>query len=127
MRRAYVLIIVLTVLGFGAGIWADLAQQNTAREYLDAFINVREAVERGNLDAASQEQAYLHAKWQHDAVWLNCLISHHHTRAVNTAMTELATAFQYQWTDEALRALDRVEDALEDIEGSDFATLENVL
>lgn len=127
MRRAITLIIVLSVIGFGTSVWVDITQRNTAREYLDGLGIVREAVQQGRMDDASNEQAYLHAKWQHDSTWLNCITSHHHTRAVNTAMTELATAFENDWTDEALRALDKAVDALGDIESSDFAKLENVL
>ena len=123
MRRAVVLIITLTVLSVGL----DLSQRNTARGYMDSFGVVREALEQGNLDMAAREQAYLHARWQHDAKWLNCLISHHHTRAVNTAMLELSTALEQRWQDEALRALDRVMDALGDVASSDFAALENIL
>lgn len=127
MRRAITLIITLTILGFGGSIWVDIAQRNTAREYLEGVGIVRQAIASDQMDKAAEEQAYLHAKWQHDAVWLNCITSHHHTRAVNTAMIELATALEYGWLDEAVRALDRAEDALGDIESSDFAKLENVL
>ena len=63
---------------------------------------------------------YLHAQWQHDAVWLNYLISHHHTRAVSTAMVELSTALERQWDTETFQALDALEDALRDVEQSDF-------
>ena len=127
MRRAIVLIVTLTVLSVGLSVWLDLSQRDTARGYMDSFGVVREALEQGNMDAAAREQAYLHACWQHDAKWLNCLISHHHTRAVNTAMLELATALEQNWQDEALRALDRVMDALGDVASSDFASLENIL
>lgn len=127
MRRAVILIVALTVLSVGLSVWLDLSQRNTARGYMDSFGLVREALEQGKMDEAAQEQAYLHARWQHDAKWLNCLISHHHTRAVNTAMLELATALEQRWPDEALRALDRVMDALGDVASSDFASLENIL
>ena len=70
---------------------------------------------------------YLHAQWQHDAVWLNYLISHHHTRAVSTAMVELSTALERQWDTETFQALDALEDALRDVEQSDFPYWENIL
>ena len=37
MRRAVTLIVVLTVLCLGLGLWLDLTQRHTAREYLDAL------------------------------------------------------------------------------------------
>lgn len=127
MRRALALIISLTMLSFGLGIWVDMSQRHTARGYLDALEAVRAAVLAGRMEQAAGEQAYVHARWQHDARWLNFLIGHHHTRSVTTAMTELSTALEQGWRSEALRALDRVNDALGDIENSDFATLENIL
>lgn len=127
MRRAVTLVVVLTALSFGLGLWADLCQQSTAREYLGALSGLRALVEDGRLEEAAHEQAYLHALWQHDSKWLNCLTSHHHTRAVNTAMLKLSTALEQRWRDEALQALDEAQDALGDIENSDFATVENIL
>ena len=86
-----------------------------------------EAIDAGRLEEAAQEQAYLHARWEHDADWLNFLIGHHHTRAVTSAMLQLSTALEQRWRDESLRALDGVMDALSEVESSDFATLENIL
>lgn len=127
MRRALALIITLTLLTFGAGTWLDIYQRDTARGYLAEFGAVRKLLLQGRHEEAAREEAYLHARWQQDAKWLNLLISHHHTRAVSTAMLELATALEQDWEDEALRALDRVTDALGDIEVSDFVTWENIL
>ena len=127
MRRAVLLISILSVLAVGLGLWVDLEQRQVAREYMDGVGMVRWLMDQGEIEKAAQEQAYLHAQWQHDAKWLNCLISHHHTRAVTTAMIELAAALENRWDDEILRALDKAEDALSDIEGSDFCTLENIL
>lgn len=127
MRRALTLIVTLTVITFGTGVWLDWYQRDTARGYQDSFGVVRVLVLEGRWEEAVGEEAYLHARWQHDAKLLNCLIGHHHTRAVNTAMQELATALEQRWRGEALRALDRVADALGDIENSDFASLENIL
>ena len=44
MRRAVTLIVVLTVLCLGLGLWLDLTQRHTAREYLDALDVVRTEV-----------------------------------------------------------------------------------
>ena len=92
MRRAVTLIVVLTVLCLGLGLWLDLTQRHTAREYLDALDVVRTEVLENRMDSAAHEQAYLHARWQYDAGWLNFLIGHHHTRAVTSAMLHLSTA-----------------------------------
>lgn len=127
MRRAIVLIVTLTALSIGLGLWLDLTQSHTAREYLEALDGMREAINAGRLEEAAQEQAYLHARWEHDADWLNFLIGHHHTRAVTSAMLQLSTALEQRWRDESLRALDGVMDALSEVESSDFATLENIL
>ena len=127
MRRAVTLIVVLTVLCLGLGLWLDLTQRHTAREYLDALDVVRTEVLENRMDSAAHEQAYLHARWQYDAGWLNFLIGHHHTRAVTYAMLHLSTALEQRWRDETLRALDEAVDALGEGESSDFATLENIL
>lgn len=127
MRRAVWLILVLTALCLGAGLWVDLTQRQTARTYLDGLSAVREMVLRGGMEEAAQEQAYLHARWQHDEGWLNFLIGHHHTRAVTSAMLELSTALEQRWRDDALRALDVAANAFSEVESSDFATLENIL
>ena len=39
MRRAIALIVVLTVMCLGLGLWLDLTQRHTAREYLDGKSN----------------------------------------------------------------------------------------
>ena len=127
MRRAIVLIVTLTALSIGLGLWLDLTQSHTAREYLEALDGMREAIDAGRLEEAAREQAYLHARWEHDADWLNFLIGHHHTRAVTSAMLQLSTALEQRWRDESLRALDGVMDALSEVESSDFATLENIM
>lgn len=127
MKRALTLILVLTLVSFGLGVWLDVSQRHTARTYLDGYALVRELLIKGEVEQAAWEQAYLHARWQHDETWLNCLISHHHTRAVNSAMRALATALEQRWTDESLRALDLVMDALSDIETGDSAAFENIL
>lgn len=49
------------------------------------------------------------------------------TRAVSTAMVELSTALERQWDTETFQALDALEDALRDVEQSDFPYWENIL
>lgn len=85
MRRALILIITLTALTFGCGMWVDHLQSETALTYLKGIHTIRAAVLEGRLQDAAMEQAYLHAMWQHESSWLNCVISHHHTRDVNSA------------------------------------------
>ncbi len=127
MKRALILIVVITLSCFGLGAWLDHWQTETAYAYMRGARAVREAVLEGRGADARAEQAYLHALWQHDEPLLNALISHHHTRAVNTAMLELATALEQDWPDWALRALDALQDALDDVAVSDSARWENVL
>ena len=102
-------------------------QQLVALIYLFSVRLIGVRAEGGRQAQAYDEQRYLHAKWQHDAVWLNYLISHHHTRAVSAAMVELATALERQWDVETFQALDELEDALRDVEQSDFPYWENIL
>lgn len=127
MRRAVWLIVTLTLLGVGCGIWADITQRDTARGYLAGMEAVREAVLAGDMQSALSEQRYWHALWQHDEEWLNYLASHRQTRAISLAMAKLATALEQSWRDEALRALDEAVDAFEDVERGEMMSWENVL
>lgn len=127
MRRAIWLIVILTVAGLVGGLCADTTQRQTAREYLGGMADVREAVTAGDTQEAAARYAPWQARWQRDKDWLNCLISHHHTRAVSLSMRQLDTALAHGWRDEALRALDELEDALGDIETGDSPLWENIL
>lgn len=127
MRRALLLIIFLGVFTFGCGLWADRLQRNTALDYLQRLEAVRQLVLDENMQEALKEQAYLHALWQHDAKWLNCLIDHHHTRDVNGSLSSLATALEQGWARQALLFIDEADDALEEIAFSEQPVWENIL
>ena len=127
MRRAYALIIILTAVSVALGLWADLTQRNLAQEYLHQAERLRRQVAQGKMEAARDAENLLHAKWDKDSLWLNCLIDHHHTRAVSTAFLQLSTALDMGWQIESLKSLDLLEDALTDIGQSDFPHLNNVL
>ena len=127
MRRALILIIVLTALTFGCGFWLDHRQSEMALEYLAGIHEIRTAVLEGRMQDASVQQAYLHAMWQHESIWLNCLISHHHTRDVSSALLKLATGLEMESTVLSLMALDEAQDALEEVAVSDRPTWENIL
>lgn len=127
MRRALLLILLLTAFTFGCGLSLDHLQQKTALRYLDDLHAVRVLVLEGQMDSAAREQAYLHALWQRDAKWLNCLIDHHHTRDVEGAFLKLATAMEQRWPDEALTAIDEASDALDEVARSDQPCWENIL
>lgn len=127
MRRALILIISITVLGFGGAMWLDHLQQSTAMGYLQALEGVRSCVRAGRLEDARQEERYLHALWQHDARWLNALVDHHHTRDIGGALVRLATALELDWEREAIMALDEAQDALEEVAQSEQARWENIL
>lgn len=126
MRRAVILITVLTVLCVGLGLWMDLSQRRVAQEYLRNVNGLRVSLREGDTREAVEKQTLLQARWKRDSRWLNCLISHHHTRAVSLAMIQLSTAMEYGWEKETWQALDLVEDALRDVEGSDFPYVENI-
>lgn len=127
MRRAVILIITLTLFTFGCGLWLDHLQQQTALGYLDGLDAVRALVLQGRMDEAACEQSYLHALWQHDSKWMNCLIDHHHTRDVEGALLKLSTAFEQSWPAQALLAIDEAADALDEVARSDQPYWENIL
>ena len=127
MRRALILIISLTVFTFGCGWWLDHLQSETALSYLKGIHTIRAAVLEGRMQDAGMEQAYLHAMWQHDSDWLNCMISHHHTRDVESALMKLATGLELQSPVLSLLALDEAQDALEEVAVSNLPLWENIL
>ena len=127
MKRALILIIVLSIGTFGCGIWLDRLQTRTALKYLDGVETIRQSIWDNRMDDARREQAYWHAMWQHDSGWLNCLISHHHTRNVNAGMMAMATALEGGWQTESLEAVDETAVALLEIACSDLALWENIL
>ena len=127
MQRALTLIIVLSLLCFGCGIRLDRLQRDTAQAYLEELAGIRTAVQAGEMEDARMQEALLHARWQHDSSWLNCMISHHHTRNVSSALLHLATALEMGWPARTLYALDEVVDAMKDIRDADFCRWENIL
>lgn len=127
MKRALILVLTLTALSFGLGWKLDTLQRDTALAYLDGLYAVRQAVDDGRMAQARSEQAYLHALWQHDAHWLNCLIDHHHTRDVDGAMRRLATTLEEENRLAALLTLDEVIDSLEEVSQRDLPIWENIM
>lgn len=125
MKRAIILITVLTVLSLAVGISIDLFQATTAENYLRELPSIRKSVLQEDMVAAYELQSLLHANWQHDAGVMNHFISHRHTRAVSKAMYELATAIEMNWQKEALQAIDALENALTDVQSGDFYKWEN--
>ena len=127
MRRAIILITVLTLFTFGSGLKLDHLQRDTAEAYLADVQKLRGMVLSDRMEEAKREQAYLHAMWQGDENWLNCLINHHHTRDVNTAMLKLSTGLELESSLLCLLALDEVKDALEEIAYSELPSWDNIL
>lgn len=127
MKRAIILIVVLTVTSLAAALTVDLMQHHTALEYLKDLPPLREAVLRGDMEDAKIRQVQLRKEWDEDAFWLNCLISHHYTREVSGEMESLHTAIEQGWKQEALLVMDRLDAAFDDIESGDFCRWENFL
>lgn len=127
MKRALLLLCILLPLLFGAAIVCDTLQTKTAMRYRQQLEPLRRQLLAGDFEGAWDAQRLLHASWQGDEPWLNYLISHHHTRAVNTALLHLSTALEQGWDLEALRALDELDDALGDVEKSDAPSWQNLL
>lgn len=127
MKRALILIVTLSVLTFGGGLWLDHLQQQTAMTYLDQLALIRTLITEDDMEAAIGEQAKLHAGWQKDAHWLNVLLDHHHTRDVESALRHLATSLQEKNRMQALLAMDEVVDAFEEVAQRDMAVWENIM
>ena len=127
MKRAFILIITLSVITLGCGMWLDKLQQKTAATYLDGLYHIRKLIVADDLKLASAKQADLHAMWEHDAHWLNFLLDHHHTRDVESALRHLATTLEEQERIHALLAMDELIDALEEVAQRDMAIIENIL
>ena len=126
MRRALILIITLSLLCFGAGLTLDRLQVSTAQQYLNRLHGLRMLVEDEAFSDASAGHRSLHAQWLRDEKWMNCLISHHHTRAVSEAMQQLETALRMGWQVESMQAINDALAALEEIHDAHRMSLQNV-
>ena len=127
MRRAIILIITLSVLCFGSGHYLDCLRQNTALSYLQEVESLRQLVLDQRWQEAAAQERLLTARWQHDASWLKCLISHQHIRDIDAALLRLSTSLTHQWPDEALPALDEAYLALNELQSSHLPNLSNVI
>ena len=127
MRRALILILTLSLLTFGGGLWLDHLQQKTALAYLDQLALIRQLIMDDDMEAAISGQTELHAAWQKDAHWLNALLDHHHTRDVESALRHLSTSLQEKDRMQSLLAMDEVIDAFEEVAQRDMAAWENIM
>jgi len=127
MKRALILIISLTLLTFGTAWGLDTLQRRTANSYLDGLYELRQTIRTGRMDEALLEQAYLHALWQHDAHWMNCLMDHCNIRDVDGVMTRLSTALEEENRLFSLLMLDEAIDLLEEVAQKDRMIWENIM
>ena len=127
MRRALSLILILSVISFGSGWYLDRLRQHTAEKYLHSSDALGQLISAERWEEALSEVRVLSARWAHDARWLKCLISHHHTREVEAAFARLETALKNRWMDEALPAVDDAQQALWEVYCGHLPTLENVV
>ena len=125
MKRAIILITVLTLGCLSAALTVDLLQHHTAQAYLAELPMLREAVLKKNFQDAGKQHRKLEADWDQEAFWLDCLISHDHTREVYAEVGALKTAIEMEWQEEALKALDALDAALEHIETGEFTRWDN--
>jgi len=127
MQRAVILLVVMTLLGVGLGIWMETGLSVVCHRYLAQAEVVRQLVETHALEEALQEERFLYASWQGESRKLNALVSHHHTRAVDEALLQLDTALHHGWQEEVLLALDALRFSLMDLETDMTLRWENVL
>jgi hypothetical protein len=125
MKRAVILISVLTAICVTGSVAVDLYEARTAQSYLDELPPLRMAILNGDMTDARDRESLMYARWQHDAAVLNIFISHHHTRLVSTALLQLSTAVEMGWQEEALKTVDLLQDALEHVLEGDFYKWEN--
>ncbi len=125
MKRAIVLISVITVVCLAGSLAVDLYEARTAQSYLEELPPLRQAILKGDMEDAYARESLLYARWQHDVTILKIFISHHHTRLVSTALLQLSTAVEMGWQNDALKAADLLQDALEHVLEGDFYKWEN--
>ncbi|MEA5013891.1 MAG: DUF4363 family protein [Candidatus Limiplasma sp.] len=127
MKRALILITVLTIGCLACALTVDLHQHHTAQAYLADLPPFREAALAQDWEQARAMHQKLKADWKQEAFLLDCLISHEYTREVASQLGALETAIEMGWQEEALQALDALEAALEHIHTGDFCRWENFL
>lgn len=127
MKRALILITVLTVGCLACALTIDLHQHHTAQAYLGDLPPLRQAALAEDWGQAKALHQQLKADWEQEAFLLDCLISHEYTREVAGQMVALETAVQMGWQQEALQILDALQAALEHIHTGDFCRWENFL
>ena len=127
MKRAVTLVIALLVLCVGVSLWCDGRQLAAADAYIDALPPLRQAVEQGESESARERSETLAARWRGDKGWLDGLVSHEYTRAVDSALARLDTALQNGWRRDALRALDDLNDAFHSLSEAAAPTLPNLI
>jgi len=125
VKRAIILIAVLTVICLSVSIAVDLYEARTAESYLQALRELREVILAGDMAEARAMGSRMSEQWRHDSARLNFFISHHRTRLVTTAMLQLTTALEMEWRDDALKAVDLIQDALDHVHDGDFYRWEN--
>ncbi len=121
------MIVSLTVLSLAISLTSDLMEHHTAGLYLQDLYALRDAALKDDQATVKDLHEKLRRDWDQDAVWLNCIINHHYTRAVQEQMLALHTAIQQGWQEEVLKVVDRLEAAFIDIESADFCRWENFL
>ncbi|MBP3646809.1 MAG: DUF4363 family protein [Clostridia bacterium] len=127
MRRALILITLITLICFGSGHYFDRLRERTAHAYLQDAENLRQLVLAEQWHQAQSHERLLTARWQHDVRWLKILISHHHVREIDAALLRLSTSLTHHWPDEALPALDDLYSALQDLRLSHLPTPQTLL
>lgn len=127
MQRAVILLVVMTLLGVGLGLWMETGLSAVCQRYLVQAEAVRRLVETNEMGEALEEERFLYASWQGESRKLNALVSHHHTRAVDEALLQLDTALHNGWREEVLLALDALRFSLMDLETDMTLRWENVL
>ena len=126
MKRACLLIAVLTLIPVGLTFWADAQQHQTAMFYQKRLRSVISLTESGNLQEALDQQNELTALWQRDEKRLNHFADHFSTRQVSEAMGKASVSLGYGWHKEALMALDEARQALLELQQGQKAAFENI-
>lgn len=127
MRRALMLVIVIFIVLITAAVLTDGLQVRAGERAGEKSERLRRAAWAEDYTGGRRVLEELQREWERGEEWLNCLISHHHTRAVSAALRKLDSALLLQEQAHVLEALDELDTALDEVRTADAPLLPNIL
>ncbi len=127
MKRALTLVIVIFAALIAAAVLTDGMQQRAGERAAEKSERLRRAVWAEDYAEGRKVLDALLQQWEAGESWLNCLISHHHTRAVSAALRRLDSSLRLQEQADVMEALDELDTALDEVRTADAPLLANIL